>query len=117
MAGNTKGIMKQSIQPQSKTPRTDQQSLVVVIDCGNLVTLRATDPANAPYASAAFARQLERDIAVLQEWHLEAVHKADQLEAELDATRSLLLPEPPPTIWERIDNFIKKLATKTTKTK
>jgi len=30
-----------------------------------------------------------------------------------EQARSLLLPEPPPTIWERLDNFIKKLATKT----
>ena len=29
-----------------------------------------------------------------------------------EMARSLLLPEPPPTIWERLDNFIKKLATK-----
>ena len=29
-----------------------------------------------------------------------------------EQARSLLLPEPPPTIWERLDNFIKKLATK-----
>ena len=40
-------------------------------------------------------------------------YEIGRAEAYAEQARSLLLPEPPPTIWERLDNFIKKLATKT----
>ena len=60
---------------EGETPRTDA---VACLDTDKKVLrgeLVGIVPAN-------FARTLERDIAALQEWQLEAVHKADALERE-----------------------------------